>query len=201
MRHRVFALMALALMPAPALAETVYVIDRIYVGLRAAPGEGQPVVKTLETGAALEVLERNERHMRVRDAQGAEGWIETRYVSGEPPAPLQLVRLQEELNRARQELARARAQLAEAQERLKKPQADLAQEKEQQGEALPKAAAQAAPPSPPAEASLPTSAGSSWFSPLWLAVSFAMLGIGFALGIAWLRERHRKRLGGMYLRI
>jgi hypothetical protein len=199
MRRWVFALVALA--PAPAFAaETVYVIDQIYVGLRAAPGEGHPVVKTLETGAALEVLERDERHMRVRDAQGTEGWIEARYVSGDPPARLQLTRLQEEFNRARQELVRTRAQLAEAQERLKKVEADLAREKER-GETPPQPAVPAAPVPPPAVAPPPTSAGSSWFSPLWLVISFAMLGIGFALGIAWLRERHRKRLGGMYLRI
>ncbi|MFQ6023128.1 MAG: TIGR04211 family SH3 domain-containing protein [Acidiferrobacterales bacterium] len=36
---------------------------------------------------------------------------------------------------------------------------------------------------------------------LWLAISFAMLVIGFAAGAAWLREKNRRKLGGMYLRI
>ncbi|MDH3672136.1 MAG: TIGR04211 family SH3 domain-containing protein [Gammaproteobacteria bacterium] len=36
---------------------------------------------------------------------------------------------------------------------------------------------------------------------LWLGISFAMLIIGFAAGILWLREVNRKKLGGMYLRI
>ncbi len=36
---------------------------------------------------------------------------------------------------------------------------------------------------------------------LWLGISFAMLIIGFAAGVIWLREVNRKRLGGMYLRI
>lgn len=35
----------------------------------------------------------------------------------------------------------------------------------------------------------------------WLALSFAMLLIGFGVGVWWLRERNRKRLGGMYLRV
>ncbi len=35
----------------------------------------------------------------------------------------------------------------------------------------------------------------------WLIVSFAMLLIGFGAGVLWLRERNRKRLGGMYLRV
>jgi hypothetical protein len=41
-------------------------------------------------------------------------------------------------------------------------------------------------------------AGFSW---LWLLVSFAMLIIGFWAGVAWLRERNRKKLGGMHLRV
>ncbi len=36
---------------------------------------------------------------------------------------------------------------------------------------------------------------------LWLGISFAMLIIGFAAGVIWLREVNRKKLGGMYLRI
>ncbi|GMQ90045.1 MAG: hypothetical protein BMS9Abin10_0389 [Gammaproteobacteria bacterium] len=36
---------------------------------------------------------------------------------------------------------------------------------------------------------------------VWLGISFAMLVIGFAVGAVWLRERNRRRLGGMYLRI
>jgi SH3 domain protein len=36
---------------------------------------------------------------------------------------------------------------------------------------------------------------------LWAGISFAMLLIGFGVGVIWLRERHRRKLGGMYLRI
>ena len=49
------------------------------------------------------------------------------------------------------------------------------------------------PPSPCAE--------TAGFSYGWLALSFAMLILGFVSGIVWLRERNRKKLGGMYLRI
>lgn len=34
-----------------------------------------------------------------------------------------------------------------------------------------------------------------------VALSFAMLVLGFVAGAVWLRERNRKKLGGMYLRI
>lgn len=36
---------------------------------------------------------------------------------------------------------------------------------------------------------------------LWIGISFAMLVVGFLSGVAWLRKRHRKRLGGMHLRV
>ncbi|MDX1488157.1 MAG: hypothetical protein R3268_08160, partial [Acidiferrobacterales bacterium] len=36
---------------------------------------------------------------------------------------------------------------------------------------------------------------------LWLGISFAMLVVGLALGAVWWRERYRRKLGGMYLRL
>ncbi|MFQ5937074.1 MAG: TIGR04211 family SH3 domain-containing protein [Acidiferrobacterales bacterium] len=36
---------------------------------------------------------------------------------------------------------------------------------------------------------------------LWLGISFAMLSVGFLLGVVWLRQRNRRKLGGMHLRI
>ena len=106
-------MLALALVaPLAAAAETVYVIDRLQVGLRAAR-DGN-VVKPLETGAVLEVLERDERFARVRDKQGTEGWLELRYLSAEPPARLQLVKLQDDLSKARVQLAEAQTQLKNA---------------------------------------------------------------------------------------
>ncbi|MFQ5927936.1 MAG: TIGR04211 family SH3 domain-containing protein [Terriglobia bacterium] len=36
---------------------------------------------------------------------------------------------------------------------------------------------------------------------LWLGVSFAMLVIGFLAGAIWIREKNRRKLGGMHLRI
>ena len=69
----------------------------------------------------------------------------------------------------------------------------------------PLAAAVSNPETPVAEVSLPLTpspcAESAAFAYGWLALSFAMLILGFVAGIVWLRERNRKKLGGMYLRI
>jgi hypothetical protein len=190
-------------------AETVYVTDKLTVGLQAEPVAGGAAAKTVESGAPLEVLERADRFARVRDKQGAEGWIEARFLSHEPPARVQSERLQTELRAAR-------AQLAETQKRLKSAEARLAQESAKVGDLTkkleekpesPTPREQNVPPAatgeqpPTAAVAAPPEGETGGFSFLWLVLSFAMLGVGFAAGVIWLRERNRKRLGGMYLRI
>jgi len=61
---------------------------------------------------------------------------------------------------------------------------------------IPEAPAADARPSFP-----PPCAETAGFTYGWLALSFAMLILGFVAGVVWLRERNRKKLGGMYLRI
>ncbi len=183
-----------------AQAETVYIAERIRIGLRAEIPETSAVVKTVETGTPLEIIERFDKLVRVRDPQGTEGWIETRYLSTEPPARLQYARLQDEL-------ATSRSRVNEAQVQLKKAQATIAEqaekikglEKNLADKPAPAPVATVATKSPPVK---PTTADTGFrFSYLWLGISFAMLGIGFAAGIRWLRESIRKRSGGMYLRV
>lgn len=68
----------------------------------------------------------------------------------------------------------------------------------------PLAAAASNPETPVAEVNTPRPAPraeSAGFAYGWLALSFAMLIIGFIAGVVWLRERNRRKLGGMYLRI
>jgi hypothetical protein len=174
------------------------------IGLRAEATETGAVVKTVETGTPLEAIERVENFVQVRDPQGTVGWAEARYLTPDAPAQLQLVKLQ-------QDLARSRSQTAEVQAQLKKAQAAAAEQAatiktlEKQAAdkpALPPAATPMPVPPPVAPPVGKTSKDAGFiFSYLWLGISFAMLGIGFAAGVKWLRESIRKRSGGMYLRI
>lgn len=201
---RRWLLVAVVLFPALAYAETLYVIDRVVIGLRAEPIEGAAVVKSVDTGTALEVLERQENLVRVREPRGTEGWVDARYLVAQPPARVQTQELQAELARTRTQLAKAQAQLqqgeapgAAAQKletELASTRALLAQTQTQLKEAQ---AAQRVSPAP-----TPGSAperGS--FSVLWVVIGFAMLGLGFVAGIIWVRESIRRRMGGMYLRM
>jgi hypothetical protein len=199
-------ILTLALVPLTAAAETLYVTERLSVPLYAMPVEGASV-RTVEAGAALEVLERTDRFARVRERQGGEGWIDARYLVADAPARQQLTRTNEELTRLRRDLA-------DTQGKLKKTEGELGQQVAR-GEALIKqlaaaqtaATAAAAPPPPAPEPPAPARterSASVWameFSLSWLLLAFAMLGTGFATGVVWLRESIKKRSGGMYLRV
>lgn len=180
-------------------AETLYVAERMRIGLREEPTDVSAVVKTVETGLPLEVIGRQENFVQVREPQGMEGWIEARYLTPDPPVRLQFSKLQEDLTKAR-------AETVEAQAQLKKTQAALAEQIAKIREwdkNAPNSPAQPVTPvaaqSPPVKSS--EARGGFGFSFLWLGISFAMLGIGFAAGVRWLRESIRKRSGGMYLRV
>ena len=202
---RVVMLLAMLSLISAAQAETLYVAERMRIGLRAEPTETGAVVKTVETGTPLEMIERVENFVQVRDPQGATGWAEARYLTPDLPARSQLVKLQEDL-------AKSRSQTAEAQAQLKKAQAAAAEQAatiktlEQEVADKPAMPPTATPvPVPPPVVAPPvgktTKDAGFMFSYLWLGISFAMLGIGFASGVKRLRESIRKRSGGMYLRI
>lgn len=187
-----------------AQAETVYVAERIRIGMRAEVVETSAVVKTIETGVPLEVVERFDRFVHVRDPQGIDGWLEARFLTPDPPARLQLANLQEELTKNRGSTAEVLAQLKKAQatvsEQALKIKA-LEQELADKSSVPPAVTPAPAPPaSAPPVGKISKDAGFG-FGYLWLVISFAMLGIGFAAGVKWLRESIRKRSGGMYLRI
>lgn len=201
------ALFALAVaLPLTARAETVYVIDRLVVGLRSDITESATIVKSVESGAVLEVLERDENRMRVRDPQGVEGWIDARYVSTQPPSRTQIAELQAEIKRLRAaagaavktdagpKLAQLETELGQATTKLAQAQAELEQTRAALAEAR----------RAPAEQRLAGGAAApvsrSWVV-VWVVIGFAMLGIGFIAGMIWVRESIRRRMGGMYLRI
>jgi hypothetical protein len=203
--HRTLLVLAMLGIFTSARAETLYVAERMRIGLRAEATETGAVVKTIETGTSLEAIERVENFVHVRDPQGTVGWAEARYLTPDAPARLQMVKLQEDL-------AKSRSQTAEAQAQLKKAQAAAAEQvatikaleqKVADKPAMPPTATPVPVPqpvAPPPVGKTSKDAGFS-FSYLWLGISFAMLGIGFAAGVKWLRESIRKRSGGMYLRI
>lgn len=186
------------LIPVLARAETAYVTERLSIPVYAAAVEGA-AVRTLEAGATLEVLERQERFARVRDTQGQEGWIDARYLTAAAPAKARVGKLQDDFSRLRIQLTEAQTRLKAAEDALGK-QSGRTEELNRQLAAAQATASKPAPAAEPAAAPKPaaTDGGYPWG---WLGFAFAMLVLGFAVGLLWLRESIRRRSGGMYLRV
>lgn len=181
-----FILLVLA---GPAMAETVYVNERQSVSIRAGMTAEDPVVGRAVTGAGLELLEKNDTHTRVRAADGTEGWIANGLLTRDKPAAMIILAAE---TRAKQAQADA-AKLAKQVQALEK---QLKDEKTQsRAEAAPEPAPETGGPV------LPTESRKPGFDLLWFGISFAMLIIGFVAGALWLRERTRRKLGGMHIRV
>ena len=95
----------------PALAETVYVIDHLAVGVHEEKVLNSAIVKVLPTGTALEVLERDEELVKVRTEEGVEGWVDKTYVMQDKPSQLALLELEAKHFDALNELEVARAEI------------------------------------------------------------------------------------------
>jgi len=188
MKNRLMIVLALLCLPALAQAETVYVKERQTVALRDGVTPEAQSLKNVATGVSLEVVERTPTHIKVRLDDGTEGWISAALLTNDKPTAFKILAAETKQKQAESEAAKLKAEVAKLQARLN-------QQQQQQSEAAEKPAP-AAPETSPTVASKPFS-----LDLIWIAISFAMLGIGFVAGVAWLRERTRRKLGGMHIRV
>jgi SH3 domain protein len=106
--------MLVLVLGAGAAAETRYVSDRTIVELRRGPSTDYLILRNLEAGEQVEILEQNREtgysRIRVVD-QGSEGWILTRYLTAEPIARERLAVAERDLAAARERVAALEAQV------------------------------------------------------------------------------------------
>jgi SH3 domain protein len=113
-----------------AQAQTRYVTDRTIVELRRGPSTEYLILRNLEAGVEVQVLEQDEAvgYSRVRVAgEGTEGWILTRFLTAEPIARVRLAAAERNLAAARERVAALEAQVAELTTDLAATRADLEQ--------------------------------------------------------------------------
>ena len=75
-------------------AETVYVGGVMKITLRTGPGTKHKVLAMVSTGDSLEVLESGRDWTRVRNTDGKEGWVLTRFTTREVPMKRQVEALE-----------------------------------------------------------------------------------------------------------
>jgi len=77
-----------------AAAKDQYVIDVLYITLRAGQGDEFKVLRALKSGTRLELIEVSDAgYSLVRTEKGLEGWVKTKYLVDDPVAILQVAEL------------------------------------------------------------------------------------------------------------
>jgi hypothetical protein len=178
----------------------LFVSDKLVLNVYSEPEQAGSRVGTIETGDAVDELERGEGFVRIRLSDGREGWVGTNYLTTDAPAAVQLRDLQRQQKSTTQTVDK---KAAEEVARLKKESESLqAQLKE-----LKAAAASAPAPdddgvlegASPAQRELAAVApasggGSTW---LWLLIVVLAAGLAYAAGYQSLARRIRKKFGGL----
>ncbi len=112
-------LLMIGLVAAPAaLAETLYVTDRVLVGLHQQPDEASPLLASLPSGTAVEALETREGFTRVRTPDGKTGWMSSGYLVPQKPATAVVDILQAKQEKWQAELKALREKLAKTEREL-----------------------------------------------------------------------------------
>lgn len=181
----------------------LFVSDKLVLNVYSGPAQGGERVATIETGDAVDELERADDSVRVRLDDGREGWVGANYLTSAAPAAVRLRELQREQKalavdkKAAEELARLRKENAALASQVKQLEAsaaqaaaaaDVVEEDELSG-------TQDALEAQTGVASESTSAGAS----LWIALLAAILAgaFGFAAGYHTLAKRVREKFGGL----
>ncbi|MCZ6719756.1 MAG: TIGR04211 family SH3 domain-containing protein [Gammaproteobacteria bacterium] len=112
---KLLSVLAIMIMPLAIMAETVYVIDKLLVGVHEDKTLESPIIKVLPTGTPLQVLKREGHLVYVRDAEGIKGWVDAAYLMSDMPAGQMLEKVELRNKQIESELATAQQQLAELQ--------------------------------------------------------------------------------------
>jgi SH3 domain protein len=128
----------LVILGATAHAQTRYVSDRTIVELRRGPSTEYLILRNLQAGEEVQVLEQNSEsgYSRVRVVDGgAEGWILTRFLTAEPIARDRLVAAERSLAAARERVSALEEQVGALTRDLANTKADLEQARAAHGTA------------------------------------------------------------------
>lgn len=93
------------ILPLSVAAETVYIDDKVMVGLHQDKDIDSTIIKLLPSGTALEVLKRDTAFTQVKEPGGASGWIDNRFLVNSAPGRAQILQAQEKVARLETELS------------------------------------------------------------------------------------------------
>lgn len=128
MRTMPVLLMAIALTfltAGASFAETIYVGDRLVVGIREIPDNTAPSIGNLKSDDGVELLEEGDLFFRVRTEDGTEGYIKKQYLTKTRPKAQVIAELEKQLARQKKAVADLKASMSSSESDLQKDQTEL----------------------------------------------------------------------------
>jgi SH3 domain protein len=181
-------------------ADPLYVSDKLVVNVYAEADQESSKVTTLDSGDAVDSIEKVDTYTHVRLADNREGWIKSSYLTAQVPAVVRLKELEKvrAANTTTPALAQLNDELKQVKERNAVLQTELAAAK--QMAKLPAPAPVAIAPTPQkreTEQALRDQAPQR-YSVSWIAAAAFLIGaIGFTLGYQTLARKIRRKYGSV----
>ncbi len=91
-------LVGILILPAASVAETVYVSEDFEITMRTGPGSDRKIISLVQSGRALEILDKGEEWSKVRNHNGKEGWVLNRYITPSQPCAMVLGRVRQDFD-------------------------------------------------------------------------------------------------------
>lgn len=120
-------ILLLAGLAATAHAETRYVMDTIYISVRATQDDSSESVETIKSGTKLEVLGKSEdgEYLQVSTPSGNVGWVKERYVLDEPIARDKLESVEKKLEASGQEVGKLKSTVGDLRRKLQEAEKEV----------------------------------------------------------------------------
>jgi uncharacterized protein YgiM (DUF1202 family) len=125
-------------------AETLYVTDRILLGIHTEASEDSPLLDSVPSGTAVEVLETAEAFKKVRLPNGKTGWVSSGYLVSTKPATAQVdeiavreQKLQAELKKVKADLNKKNRELQVRRDELSNARTTIKDLKKKEGNVVP----------------------------------------------------------------
>jgi SH3 domain protein len=125
-------------------AETLYVTDRILLGIHTEASEGSPLLDSVPSGTAVQVLETADVFKKVRLPNGKTGWASSGYLVSAKPATAQVdemavreQKLQAELKTVKEELNKKNREVQVRRDELSNARTTIQELKKKEGNAAP----------------------------------------------------------------
>jgi hypothetical protein len=184
----------------PSPPRRLFVSDKLVLNVYSETDQAGSRVATIETGDAVDELERDQSFVRIRLQDGREGWVGANYLTSDAPAAVQLRELQRQQKSATQssdkksadEIARLRKEGEALQAQVKQLKAAAAAAPAVADDGVLEGASPA--PQQAAAVAPPQASGTAW---IWSLAVVLAAGLAYAAGYQTLARRIRKKFGGL----